>query len=138
MFYITVTMETATQISTTVEISMFYITQKNALIVQYIYNSRNFNVLYNLITKRSRHISTTVEISMFYITLSRKILPSIYNSRNFNVLYNGSCKSAELQSTTVEISMFYITNIIKRHIIISTTVEISMFYITVGLMYLWE
>ena len=35
-----------------------------------IYNSRNFNVLYNNIILGQDPQSTTVEISMFYITIS--------------------------------------------------------------------
>jgi len=60
------------QQSTTVEISRFFMTEQQNLLIPLIYNSRNFKVLHDNACNAVVIISTTVEISRFFMTNQSK------------------------------------------------------------------
>ena len=59
-------------ISTTVEIILYYLTQKASTFTRFnIYNSRNYSILLNQKADVTTALSTTVEIILYYLTSLR-------------------------------------------------------------------
>ena len=103
--------------STTVEITIGYLTSAKPQTQCLIYNSRNYYRLLNI--KRlgtSFCLSTTVEITIGYLTYrDSKSTTQIYNSRNYYRLLNDHIRAAVDLSTTVEITIGYLTDLVRGH-----------------------
>ena len=75
--------------STTVEITIGYLTKSQIERLTSIYNSRNYYRLLNTLTGVIFTRSTTVEITIGYLTNASIVLSiQIYNSRNYYRLLN--------------------------------------------------
>ena len=75
--------------STTVEITIGYLTKSQIERLTSIYNSRNYYRLLNTLTGVIVTRSTTVEITIGYLTNASIVLSiQIYNSRNYYRLLN--------------------------------------------------
>ena len=96
--------------STTVEITIGYLTANSLATNLAIYNSRNYYRLLN----------STISFKTF----------TIYNSRNYYRLLNKSITLDTLKSTTVEITIGYLTLSSLFQQFKSTTVEITIGYLT--------
>ena len=101
--------------STTVEITIGYLTKSQIERLTSIYNSRNYYRLLNEVT-----------------TLLRT---TIYNSRNYYRLLNIVIVCGLVGSTTVEITIGYLTCVATLSDFPSTTVEITIGYLTTAYEY---
>ncbi len=73
--------------STTVEILSQYLTAHRAQ-TRSIYNSRNFESVFDLLVLGCYTLSTTVEILSQYLTTIMTSIGLIYNSRNFESVFD--------------------------------------------------
>ena len=119
--------------STTVEITIGYLTIQNIHYDILIYNSRNY---YRLLNKWRLLAVITIYNSRNYYRLlnstDRRQWNIIYNSRNYYRLLNDGYYSETCRSTTVEITIGYLTKLQRYYEQQSTTVEITIGYLTDG------